>query len=97
VILPQALRQMLPSLINQLITTIKETSLGYIIGLNEVAFIAAQINTQVFTQAPRVYGLLALSYFVLCFGLSRLAYALERRLNRPSPSLRVARTAHPQP
>jgi polar amino acid transport system permease protein len=81
IVLPQALRHMLPSLVNQFIATIKETSLGYIIGLNEVSFIASQINTQVFTRAPEIYGLLGLSYFVLCFSLSRLAYALERRLN----------------
>jgi polar amino acid transport system permease protein len=82
VILPQALRHMLPSLVNQFIATIKETSLGYIIGLTEVSFIAAQINTQVFTKATEVYLLLGLTYFVLCFGLSRFAYWLERRLAR---------------
>ena len=82
VVLPQALRHMLPSLVNQFIATIKETSLGYIIGLNEVSFIAGQINTQVFTHAPEVYGLLALTYFGLCFSLSRAAYALEGRLGR---------------
>jgi len=89
VILPQALRHMLPSLVNQFIATIKATSLGYIIGLTEVSFIAAQINTQVFTHATEVYGLLALTYFVLCFGLSRFAYWLEQRLAR--------RVAHLQP
>lgn len=79
IILPQGLRNMLPSLVNQFVATIKETSLGYIIGLTEVSFIAAQINTQVFTQAARVYTLLGVSYFILCFGLSRLAFWLERR------------------
>ncbi|SDO17932.1 polar amino acid transport system permease protein [Rhodoferax sp. OV413] len=79
VVLPQGLRHMLPSLVNQFIATIKATSLGYIIGLTEVSFIAAQINTQVFTRSTEVYALLALSYFVLCFGLSRLAFWLEQR------------------
>ena len=83
VILPQALRSMLPSLVNQFISTIKETSLGYIIGLTEVSFIAAQINTQVFTHATQVYLLLGLTYFVLCFGLSRVAFLLEKRLSAP--------------
>jgi len=82
VVLPQALRNMLPSLVNQFVATIKETSLGYIIGLTEVSFVAAQINTQVFTRAPEVYLTLAATYFVLCFGLSRLAYLLEARLQR---------------
>lgn len=79
VTLPQGLRHMLPSLVNQFVDSIKATSLGYIIGLTEVSFIAAQINTQVFTQSTQVYSLLALTYFVLCFGLSRFAFWLERR------------------
>ncbi|MET0312361.1 MAG: amino acid ABC transporter permease [Burkholderiaceae bacterium] len=82
VVLPQALRNMLPSLVNQFVATIKETSLGYIIGLTEVAFVATQINTQVFTRAAEVYALLAFTYFAMCFSLSRAAYWLERRLQR---------------
>ena len=88
VILPQALRHMLPSLVNQFVSTIKETSLGYIIGLTEVAFITTQINTQVFTKPVQVYATLALTYFVLCFGLSRVAYAMERRLAQGNPGPR---------
>ncbi|HYO54556.1 amino acid ABC transporter permease [Archangium sp.] len=80
VILPQALRNMLPSLVNQFVSTIKETSLGYIISLNEVSFVATQINTQLLTRPAEVYLLLGLTYFVLCFGLSRVAFWLERRL-----------------
>ena len=82
VVLPQALRNMLPSLVNQFVSTIKETSLGYIIGLTEVSFISTQINTQVFTKPTEVYATLAVTYFVLCFGLSRLAYWLEARGRR---------------
>ena len=82
VVLPQTLRHGLPSIVNQLVSTIKATSLGYIIGLSEVSFIATQINTLVFTQAVEIYLILALTYFILCFGLSRLAFLLERRLQR---------------
>lgn len=82
VVLPQTLRNGLPSLVSQLVSTIKATSLGYIIGLSELSFISTQINTLVFTQAVEVYSLCALSYFLLCFGLSRLAFLLERRLQR---------------
>ena len=85
VVLPQALRHMLPSLVNQFVSSIKETSLGYIIGLAEVSFIATQINTQVFIWPTQIYLTLGLTYFLLCFGLSRLAYALERRLSRRDP------------
>jgi polar amino acid transport system permease protein len=77
ILLPQALRNMLPSLVNQLVTTIKETSLGYIIGLQEVAFIASQVNSQVIVHPVAIYATLALTFFALCFGLSRLARRLE--------------------
>ncbi|MEC5163678.1 MULTISPECIES: amino acid ABC transporter permease [unclassified Janthinobacterium] len=79
IVLPQALRNTLPSLVNQFVSTIKETSLGYIIGLTEVAFIASQINVQVLTKSTEVYFLLGLTYFILCFGLSRFAFWLEQR------------------
>ncbi len=84
VVLPQALRHMLPSLVNQFIHTLKATSLGYIIGLSEVSFISTQINTQVFTKPVQVYAALGVTYFLLCFGLSRLAWWLERRAARQS-------------
>ncbi len=61
VVLPQGLRNSLPSLVNQFISTIKETSLGYIIGLTEVSFIANQINTLTFTKPAEVFGILGLS------------------------------------
>ena len=89
IVLPQALRHVLPSLVNQLVATVKETSLGYIIGLSEVSFIASQINTQVMTKPGQVYFLLALTYFVLCSGLSWIAFSLERRLGSRAP-LRAA-------
>ena len=82
VVLPQALRNSLPSLVNQFISTIKETSLGYIIGLAEVSFIATQINSIVFTKPAEIFAILGLTYFVLCFGLSRFAFWIERRLVR---------------
>ncbi len=50
---------------SQLVATIKATSLGYIIGLSEVSFIATQVNTLVFTKAVEVYIVLALTYFIL--------------------------------
>lgn len=88
VLLPQALRQMLPSLVNQSVSTIKETSLGYIIGLTEVSQVATQINTLVFVFPAQIYLMLAASYFFLCFGLSRLAYRLELRLGRKAAPVR---------
>lgn len=79
VILPQALQHMLPSLINQFVSCIKDTSLAYIIGLAEVSKVASQINTLVFTMPGTIYAILGLSYFVICFGLSSFANYLQGR------------------
>ncbi len=87
ILLPQSLRQMLPSFVNQFVATIKETSLGYVIGLSEISFIATQINNRVFTRPIEVYLLLGFTYFVLCFGLSRFAFYLEKKLKSQKESL----------
>jgi polar amino acid transport system permease protein len=76
----QALRHMLPSLINQFVATIKETSLGTIIGLSELSFIANQINAQVLVKPVEIYLTLAGCYFLMCFGLTRVARVVEARL-----------------
>ncbi len=83
VLLPQALRHMLPSLINQFVATIKETSLGTIIGLSELSFIANQINAQVLVKPVEIYLTLAGCYFLMCFGLTRVAKLAERRFSAP--------------
>ncbi|NGO54076.1 amino acid ABC transporter permease [Allomesorhizobium camelthorni] len=80
VVLPQALYNMLPSMVSQFVSTIKETSLGYVISANELTFAAAQVNNQLMTQPFEVYGLLALTYFALCFTLTSVARLLERRI-----------------
>lgn len=82
VILPQALFNCLPSMMNQFVLIVKNTSLAYIIGAHEVTFEANGINAQLLTRPFEVYFLLAAIYFVLCFSLSRLSRVLERRVMR---------------
>lgn len=80
VVLPQALYNMVPALVSQFVSTIKETSLGYVISVNEVTFSANQINSSLMTQPFQVYFILAAIYFCLCFSLTRLARFLEHRI-----------------
>lgn len=82
VVLPQALFNMLPSILNQFILITKNTSLAYLIGTQELTFAAYQVNNQLLTQPFQVYLLLAGFYFVLCFSLSRLARWLESAIGR---------------
>lgn len=94
VVLPQALYNMVPALVSQFVSTIKETSLGYVISVNEVTFAANQINSSLMTQPFQVYFVLAAIYFCLCFSLTRLARWLERRITRRREgSYRAAPTA----
>lgn len=80
VILPQALMNMIPSLVSQFVSTIKATSIVYIIGVQEITFSAQQINSIEMTRALPVYLLLAAFYFVACLGLSQFARWLEARM-----------------
>ncbi|WP_322095436.1 amino acid ABC transporter permease [Paraburkholderia bannensis] len=82
VILPQALYNVVPSMITQFVSTIKETSLGYIINVQEISFAADQINNRLLTKPFPVYLILALSYFVLCYALTQFARHVERRVTR---------------
>lgn len=75
--LPQALSNMIPSLLNQFVSTIKATSIAYIIGVQEASFAAQQINSIELTGTLRTYLILALFYFLLCALLSKLARVLE--------------------
>jgi len=82
VILPQALFNMLPSMLSQFISTIKETTLGYVINVQEMTFAANQINNQLLTKPFQVFFILAMTYYVVCFSLTQLAQWLERRIVR---------------
>jgi polar amino acid transport system permease protein len=91
VILPQALFNMLPSMLSQFVSTIKETTLGYVINVPELTFAANQINNQLLTRPFEVFFILAVIYYVVCWSLTRAATALERRIERKRAGPRSAR------
>ncbi|WP_321969007.1 amino acid ABC transporter permease [Paraburkholderia tropica] len=82
VILPQALVNAIPSIMNQFVLIVKNTALAYLIGTQEVTFSANQINAQLLTEPFQVYIILAAIYFVICFSLSRAAASLENRIKK---------------
>ena len=59
IILPQALYNMMPSILSQFVSTIKETTLGYVINVPELTFAANQINNQLLTKPFEVFFILA--------------------------------------
>lgn len=80
VILPQALYNMLPSILSQCVSTVKDTSIGYVISVQELTFSAQQINASLLTQPFQVFFILALTYFAVCYTLTRCAHVMERRI-----------------
>jgi polar amino acid transport system permease protein len=82
VILPQALYNMIPSILNQFVNLLKNTSLGYIISVEEFTYSAYQVNSQLLVKPFQVYMLTAIVYFVLCFSLSIAISGLESRIRR---------------
>jgi len=79
VIIPQAVRLMLPPTVGFMVQIVKTTSVASLIGLNELARAATQVNTITF-QPVMVFGTVSLIYFALCWPLSLYAGYLERRL-----------------
>ena len=76
VILPQGLRLMVPAMMAQLTTVIKDTSLVSTIGVFELLKQARTIYTQFFNPIE-VLLIVLLIYFVICFSLSQLSRRLE--------------------
>ncbi len=81
VILPQALRIALPPTVGFLVQLLKGTSLASIIGFTELTRAAQMVNNATFRPFT-VYAIVTLLYFALCWPLSLLSQAMERRLDR---------------
>lgn len=81
VVLPQALRNVLPPMAGQFIQMIKDSSLVSLVSIQELSFMAQDV--QVTTQRVfEVFVFVGVVYFVICFTLSRLFARLEQRAAR---------------
>jgi len=80
IIVPQALRAVLPALGNEFITLIKDSSLASTIGVVELFKEGSIIISQTY-DALTVYVGVALTYLVLTSTLSAIVYRLERKFN----------------
>jgi glutamate/aspartate transport system permease protein len=79
VVLPQAFRNMIPVLLTQTIVLFQDTSLVYAIGAYDLlkGFVT---GGKIYGRVEEVYLLAALTYFVICFGLSTLVRRLQARI-----------------
>ncbi|MEV1112904.1 amino acid ABC transporter permease [Micromonospora sp. NPDC049751] len=84
ILLPQAVRSMLPAIVSQLVVLLKDTALGFIITYPELLFAGKQIGGRLPFGLPYVptYLIVAAVYITICGLLSIFAWWLQRRLGR---------------
>ncbi|WP_329058502.1 amino acid ABC transporter permease [Amycolatopsis sp. NBC_01480] len=84
VLLPQAIRAMLPTIISQLVVLLKDTALGFLVTYPELLYYARYIGSQGAFGRPIVPSTIvaAAIYIVMCLLLTALATYLERRNRR---------------
>ena len=81
IVLPQAVKNVLPALCNEFVTLIKETAVISYLGVQDLTYSNNLVKTLTFKMLAS-YIVLAMFYFVLCFAMSRLVGVLERRLKQ---------------
>ena len=81
VVLPQAIKNMIPSIVNQFIITLKDTSILSVIGFPELVNKAQNVISIIF-KSFEVWAIVAVMYLVVILALQKVANALERRLSR---------------
>jgi general L-amino acid transport system permease protein len=84
IVLPQALRLVIPGIVNTFIGLFKDTSLVLIVGLYDLLGMAQLIvkDPAWLGLATETYLIAAAGFWIFCFGMSRYSMALERRLAR---------------
>ncbi|MFJ2868114.1 amino acid ABC transporter permease [Kitasatospora sp. NPDC087314] len=86
ILVPQAVRSMLPSMIGQLVVTLKDTSLGFVITYHELLFVGKAIASQPINAAgfPYIPVVLVIGpiYVAMCLLLTALARWIEARGRR---------------
>lgn len=80
VIIPQVMRNILPSVSNEFVINIKDTSVLNVIGVTELYYFAGIIKRQNF-QTFQTYLVVCILYFILTFTVTRLLRRVERKLD----------------
>ena len=80
ILIPQAFKAMVPPIVSQLISLIKDTSLATIISLPELTHNARIIYGQNTTYVIPMFIALAFFYFIICYALSKVAKRFETKL-----------------
>ncbi|MDO4983412.1 MAG: amino acid ABC transporter permease [Eubacteriales bacterium] len=81
IVLPQAIKNVLPALANEIVTMVKESSICMTLGMSELMFAAKNVATTTYISiAP--YVVAAIIYFCINYPASKAIEAIERRMRR---------------
>ncbi len=92
IVLPQALKIMIPAIVGQFIALFKDTSLAYIIGVFELTTVAQTVNNRLMIYPFEIYTTIAVLYFICCYGMSDVARRLELKYS-PDKQIEAPRMA----
>ena len=80
IVLPQAVKNILPALFNEFIALVKETSVAGYIAVRDLTMAANSIKSRIFNIMPLI--IVAVVYLIMVLGLTQLQKRMERRLAR---------------
>jgi polar amino acid transport system permease protein len=81
IIMPQAVKKMLPAFINQSVIQVKNTSLLYAVSVADLTYMTWIVNSETY-RPMESYTIAALMYFAMLFPLTQFADNFERRMRR---------------
>lgn len=84
ILLPQAIRAMMPVIVAQLVVTLKDTALGFIITYPELLYVIKLLGSNAVYHSPLIQTALVggAIYVAMCLALSYIAYRIEQRTKR---------------
>lgn len=82
IVMPQALRNMLPAVLAQLVILFKDTSLGYTIGYTELLHEARIMSSNYSIALLQILFTVLVVYFVIAYSASKLIQVIDRRMSR---------------
>jgi polar amino acid transport system permease protein len=87
ILLPQAIRNLIPSFIGLFVSLIKDTSLAFIVNVPELTYVSSQVNNRTQVYPTEIFLFAGVVYYLLCEGLTLAANSLA------SASRRTGKTA----
>jgi His/Glu/Gln/Arg/opine family amino acid ABC transporter permease subunit len=79
IILPQAVRHMIPPFVNEAVSMLKYSSLVSVLGVADLTYQAQTLSTTTF-RPIEIFTFIGIVYFLICWAVSSAAQVLERRL-----------------